>query len=61
MEPNGAVQVQGVEILKAESGRVTGWGWRCECGDGEMPRVVKKDVMLARARAHFDTKHMGGF
>lgn len=48
-----------VEITTATAGRVTGWGWQCSCGDGDRPQMVKKDVVLERARTHFDTKHGG--
>lgn len=48
-----------VEIIMGRSKRITGWGWKCDCGDGMTPRLIKKDRVLEMARTHFDTKHMG--
>lgn len=48
-----------VEITLGTNGRATGWGWACTCGDERKPRVVKKSIVLAEAREHFDTKHGG--
>lgn len=47
-----------VEITKGTFGRVTLWGWECSCEDGKVP-WTRKDVALAEAREHFDTKHGG--
>jgi hypothetical protein len=48
-----------VEITKGITKRTTRWGWTCSCGDAEKPRLRKRDVVLAEARHHFDTKHGG--
>jgi hypothetical protein len=48
-----------VEIICGSNGRATGWGWGCSCGDGQAPRIRKKQAVLGEARHHFDTKHGG--
>lgn len=48
-----------VEITTATARRVTGWGWRCSCGDDAPPMVRSKSSVLEEARTHFDTKHGG--
>lgn len=48
-----------LEITLGTNGRATGWGWTCSCGDHELPRVRKKQIVLDEAREHFDTKHGG--
>lgn len=48
-----------VELTTGTHKRITGWGWQCTCGDGEAPKVRKKDSVLREAQLHFDTKHGG--
>jgi hypothetical protein len=48
-----------VEITKGQLNRVTGWGWKCSCGDERLPSVVKRNTVLEDAMHHFTTKHGG--
>jgi len=59
MDTQQASLLPTVELVMGRGKRVTGWGWQCSCGDGEPPKIRKRQRVLEEAQHHFNTKHGG--